>query len=89
MRRIDFAYLDLRGIRAAVFDADASSSQNNHRDQALAELRQRVRSAGLRVDLAALAYNHCGRIEFYGAPALVEILSRTGHSLPWNHSIAI
>ena len=84
--RIKMAHLQVQGIDFAVFDADASSRSRRDREALLARLTGIAQQQGLRVEKAALAYENCGRVEFFGTPDLVEFLANNGVS-QWTHEI--
>ena len=70
-------------IDFAIFDAKPSSGGN---DALLAQLTQKARAAGLKVDQSALAYRQGGRTRYFGSKNLVDHLSRSG--VPrWTHKI--
>lgn len=74
-------------IDFAVFDARSSSGMNSDNDLLLAQLTAKARAAGLKVDQSALAYNHNGRIQFYGSKHLVDHLSQQRGIPGWTHKI--
>lgn len=82
------AHIRRQGIDFAVFGADAPSRTSADRDRLLADLTQRARASGLKVDKSALAYSRGRGIGFYGTPDLVRYLSNSG--LPrWTHQISV
>ncbi|HYU71506.1 MAG TPA: hypothetical protein VEL31_02400 [Ktedonobacteraceae bacterium] len=84
--KISMAHLRDQGIDFAVFDAEAQSHMNHDRDNLLQHLTVTARSAGLKVDKAALAFRQGNRISFYGTPDLVRYLQTAG--VPrWTHTI--
>ncbi len=91
--RIKFAHLRERAqsggwINFAVFDARSASGTSVDNSKLLARLTSRTQAASLRVDQAALAFMHGGRLQYFGSPKLVEFLSRNG--VPgWTHHIEI
>ncbi len=72
-------------INFAVFDAQSSSGANS---ALLTQLTVKARASGLKVDQSALAFNHNGRIKYYGSPNLVTYLAKSGIS-QWTHNIDI
>lgn len=72
-------------INFAVFDAKSTNGDNN---TLLRQLTRAARSAGLKVDQSALAYQVNGRVQFYGDSNLVDYLSRSGVS-HWTHTIDV
>lgn len=91
--RVNFAHLRERArsggwINFAVFDARSPSGSDADNSQLLAQLTARARGSSLRVDQAALAFRTGSRVQFFGSPPLVELLSRSG--LPgWTHYIDV
>ena len=88
MAKIKVAHLRAQGINFAVFAADSPSRTNQGRAELLADLADRARTSGLRVDKAALAFTEGGRATFYGTPDLVRYLSTHGVS-QWTHTITV
>jgi len=91
--QINFAHLKERStnggyINFAVFQADAKSNSSTARASVLADLTERARRSGLKVDQSALAFTENGRIKFYGSNNLVNYLSR-GWQPRWTHSLSI
>jgi hypothetical protein len=74
-------------IDYAVFDARSSSGMSSDNELLLAQLTARARSAGLKVDQSALAYNHNGRTQFFGSRHLVDHLAQQGGVPQWTHKI--
>jgi hypothetical protein len=75
-------------IDFAVFDARSNSGSQGDNNHLLGQLIAKARSAGLKVDQAALAYGENGRVKFFGSKHLVDYLSRRG--LPgWTHRIDV
>lgn len=73
-------------IDFAVFDAKSTSGADAANNLLLRQLTLKARASGLNVDQSALAYNHNGRLQFFGDKPLVEHLSRSG--LPnWTHTV--
>lgn len=89
--RINYAYLSERStsggrINFAVFEARSVSGTDSANSEVLARLTAKARSAGQRIDQAALAFQEHGRIRFFGDRKLVEYLSKVG--VPrWTHTI--
>ena len=87
--RINFAHLREHAasggwINFAVFDAHSTAGTDPENAKVLASLTAKARSAGYRVDQAALAFLRGGRTTFYGTKTLVQYLSRMG--VPhWTH----
>lgn len=78
--QINFAHLRARAsnggdINFAVFEARANSNTDVARSSVLADLTERARNSGLRVDQSALAFNENGRIKCFGSKHLVDYLS--------------
>lgn len=68
-----------------VFDAKSTINKNN---ELLAQLTNKARASGLKVDKSALAYSKNNQLEFYGTTDLVNYLAKSG--LPeWTHTINI
>lgn len=84
MTRIRMAHLRIQGIDVAVFDANAVDNTDAGRAEVLADLTQRARRSGYRVEKSALAY---GR-RFYGTPDLAHYLARNGVSR-WTHVLDV
>ena len=76
--RVNMAHLREQGIDFTVFEAKARSDLDRDRNELLDQLVQASRSQGLKVDKAALAYRHGGRMVFFGTPDLVKFLGRLG-----------
>jgi hypothetical protein len=74
-------------IDFAVFDARSSSGTTSGNNLLLGQLTANARSAGLKVDQSALAYNHNGRIQFFGSKHLVDYLAQKGGVPRWTHKI--
>jgi hypothetical protein len=73
-------------IDFAVFDAKSTAGTNSGNQALLEQLTASARSAGLKVDQAALAYRQGRQVRFYGSKHLVDYLSR--HGVPrWTHRI--
>ncbi len=91
--KVNFAHLKERAQRGgwisfAVFDARSATGTTADNSKLLAQLTVRARASSLRVDQAALAFVTGGRLQYFGSPPLVQLLSKTG--LPgWTHSIDI
>lgn len=91
--QIKFAHLRERAtnggdISFAVFEARATSNTEAARAAALADLTERTRNSGLRVDQSALAFTENGRLKFYGSKNLVDYLSRSW--VPrWTHTLSM
>lgn len=89
--RINFAHIREKStsggwIDFAVFDARSSSGSTQGNSEVLAQLTNKARMAGYKIDQSALAYNESGQLKFYGTPNLVDYLSKRG--LPtWTHYI--
>lgn len=89
--RVNIAHLRERArnggwINFAVFEAKSSSGTRDDNARLLAQLTARARISNLQVDQSALAFMSGGRVQFFGNPALVEYLSKSG--LPgWTHTI--
>lgn len=71
---IRMAHLREQGINFVVFDADAQSSSQSARASLLAQLTQRARANGLRVDKSALAFMEGRSLTYFGTPDLVRFL---------------
>jgi hypothetical protein len=85
---IRFAHLRTQGIDFAVFECDAPSRTQHDREKLLADLVDRARTKGLKIEKAALTYRHGSREEFFGSSDLVAFLSRTG--VPqWTHTLTV
>lgn len=75
-------------LSCCVFDARSTSGSATDNSHLLARLTVAARSANLRVDHAALAFVKSGRLQFFGSPSLVQLLSRRG--LPsWTHTLTV
>lgn len=91
--RIHFAHIRERSktggwIDFAVFDAKSTTGSASAKDRVLADLTNKARAAGYKIDQSALAYSEHGRLKFWGSKPLVEYLSRSG--LPrWTHWIEV
>lgn len=84
---IKFAHLRTQGVDFAVFQCDARSRTKQARSSLLADLVRRARMSGLKVDKAALAYQHGSQVEYFGTKDLVEFLSQSG--VPrWTHTLS-
>jgi hypothetical protein len=71
-----------------VFDAKSTATGDSGNATLLAQLTNKSRASGLKIDQSALAYNQNGRIQYYGTKSLVDYLSRSG--LPkWTHEIDV
>jgi len=87
--RISFAHIRERStsggwIHFAVFDARSSTGTDDDNADCLLNLTLRARAADFKIDKAALSYREGGHIRFYGAPDLVDYLSKRG--VPrWTH----
>lgn len=86
--KLNFAHVQIQGVSVAIFDAKTTTNSDSARAQLLADLTQRARASGLRVDKSALAYGQNGRLMFYGTPDLVKYLKNRG--LPsWTHTLSV
>lgn len=75
-------------LSCCVFEAHSNSGSNTDNSHLLARLTVAARSADLRVDHAALAFVNGGRLQFFGSPSLVHVLSKRG--LPsWTHTLTV
>lgn len=75
-------------LSCCVFDARSRSSSSADNSHLLARLTVAAKSANLRVDHAALAFVSGGRLQFFGSPSLVQVLSKRG--LPsWTHTLTV
>lgn len=75
-------------IDFAVFDAKATSVGDAGNATLLAQLTNRARALGLKIDQSALAYSYNGRNRFFGTKNLVDYLSNS--DLPrWTHEIDV
>jgi hypothetical protein len=82
----DIAHITVQGVNCLVVAADATSKTDNARAQLLAQLTQCARSADLKVEKAALAFEEYGDIKYYGTWDLVEWLANNW--LPsWNRTL--
>ena len=91
MPQVELAHLRERTVNGgyidfAVFNANAANNTDQGRSRLLSELIMRARSAGLKVDAGALAYEQHGEIRFYGDRNVVDYLVNSG--LPnWNQTL--
>jgi hypothetical protein len=85
---INFAHLRTQSIDFAVFDADAASRTDRDRAKLLAQLTNKARASGLRVQKSALAFQEGGQLKFYGAPDLVQYLVSNPY-VQWTHTMSI
>lgn len=75
-------------LSCCIFEARSNSGSNTDNSRLLAELTVAARRANLRVDHAALAFMNSGRLQFFGSPSLVNLLSNRG--LPsWTHTLSV
>lgn len=88
MAKIKVAHLRAQGIHFVVFAADSPSRTNHDRAALLADLANRARHEGFRIDKAALAFTEHGRPTFYGTPDLVRYLSTHGVGR-WTHTLTV
>ena len=86
--RIRLAHLRDQGINFAVFAADAKTPSNSERNALLERLTHEARLQGLKIDKSALAFDSCGRTQFFGTPDLVKYLARFGIR-GWTHTIEV
>lgn len=75
-------------IDFAVFDARSSTGTDSDNAELLADLTNKARQSGLKIDQSALAFKHAGRIKFYGDKNLINYLSKMG-VLRWTHKIDV
>lgn len=85
---IRIAHLRTQGIDFAVFAADSNCRSNSGRSETLSGLMARARASGLHIDKAALAFQDCGRLTYFGSPDLVRYLS-SGWVPRWTHTINV
>ncbi len=86
--RIQMAHLRDQGIDFAVFNADARNHDRDARQALLHQLVVTARRNRLKMDKAALAFEEFGRINFFGAPDLVQYLASRG--VPrWTHTLDV
>jgi len=89
--RIEFAHLRERGaaggwIDFVVFDAKSTTGTDADNARLLHQLTVAAAGLGLKIDQSALAFKSGAQIRFYGTPALVDHLARSG--VPrWTHYI--
>lgn len=75
-------------IDFAVFDAKSNAGTDSENEALLTQLSQAARSAGLKIDQAALAYRQGNRNRFFGSKHLVDYLVKSG--VPrWTHKISV
>jgi hypothetical protein len=65
-------------LSCCVFDARSTFGSSDNNSHLLARLTVAARAANLRVDHAALAFVNAGRLQFFGSPSLVQVLSKRG-----------
>lgn len=75
-------------LSCCIFDARSSSGTSTDNSHLLARLTVAARAANLRVDHAALAFMNSGRLQFFGSPSLVDLLSKRGVPT-WTHTLTI
>lgn len=91
MQKINLAHVRARAasggsIDYVVFEGRSRSGSNADNNALLQQLTVKARTAGLKVDQSALAFEQNGKIMFYGSKYLVDHLSESG--LPrWTHKI--
>ncbi|MDO9212513.1 MAG: hypothetical protein Q8Q54_01515 [Methylococcales bacterium] len=73
-------------IDFAVFDARSQSGSDSDNNKLLIQLTSKAEMSGLKIDQSALAYNHNGKIMFFGSKNLVDYLSHNGLPI-WTHTI--
>ncbi len=88
--RINFAHLRQPStsggdINFAVFEGRSTSGTPADNDSVLARWTTAARAQGLRIDQAALAYPHNGRIMFHGSRNLVQFLAENGPPRPTHY----
>lgn len=91
--QINFAHLRERAVNGgevnfAVFEANSTSNTDSGRASVLADLTEKARLSGHRVDQSALAFRQNGRLRFYGTRTLVDYLARGG-TPRWTHTLSI
>jgi len=69
----------------AVFDAKSTNGNNS---ALLAELTQKTRLNGLRIDQSALVFTQNGRTQFFGDKNLVDFLSTNWYP-QWTHTLTV
>ena len=72
-------------INFAVFDAKSTNGNNS---ALLAELTQKARLNGLRIDQSALVFTQNGRTQFFGDKNLVDFLSTNWYP-QWTHTLTV
>ncbi len=91
--KVHLAHLSERKILGgwtdfAVFNARTQTGTEDKNRELLGKLTETARSAGYKIDHAALAFRQNGRLRYYGPGNIVDYLSR--HGVPrWTGTIEI